>query len=247
MRLILMGCEYSGTTTLFRQISKWVKENLGDEFGFHDHWKLPHVSHPNIPEGSTIEEMWEAWEAGKGTDPTMSGHTDEENEQFLGLSPKIRESFQRYHMEYHIGDSFYGDAHHNNIGFYFDEAVYASLYYGYGASGEYGDRVRYARRIEADIMHKAPDTVLVHVKADADVIRKRMKDNPHKYGLVQDKDVETVLAGFAQQYETSFLRHKFEIDTSKSSVGESICEFVGKLIPHLQSEDRQKLMFYRKD
>ena len=49
-----MGCEYSGTTTLFRQISKWVKENLGDEFGFHDNWKLPHVSHPNIPEGSTI-------------------------------------------------------------------------------------------------------------------------------------------------------------------------------------------------
>ena len=96
-------------------------------------------------------------------------------------------------------------------------------------------------------MHKAPDTVLVHVKADADVIRKRMKENPHKKGLVKDKDVETVLAEFANQYETSFLRHKIEIDTSKSSVGESICEFVGKLIPHLQSEDRQKLMFYRKD
>ena len=176
----------------------------------------------------------------------MSGHTDEENEQFLALSPKIRESFQRYHMEYHIGESFYGDAHHNNIGFYFDEAVYAPLYYGYGGPGEYADRSWYARHIEMDIMHKAPDTVLVHVKADADVIRKRMKDNPHKYGLVQDKDVETVLAGFAQQYETSFLRHKFEIDTSTSTIGESICEFVGKVTPHLQSEDRQKLMFHRK-
>jgi len=246
MRLILMGCEYSGTTTLFRQISKWVKENLGDDFGFHDHWKIPHVSHPNIPEGSTIEEMWKAWEAGKGPDPTMTGHTDEENEQFLALSPKIRESFQRYHMEYHIGDSFYGDAHHNNIGFYFDEAVYAPLYYGYGGPGEYGDRAWYARHIEADIMHKAPDTILVHVKATADVIRKRMKENPHKFSLVQDKDVETVLAGFAKQYETSFLRHKFEVDTSTSSVGESICEFVSKVIPHLQSDDRQKLMFYRK-
>ena len=62
MRLILMGCEYVGTTTLSRQIIKWVKANLGDEFGFHDHWKLPHVSHPNITEGSTMEEMWEAWE-----------------------------------------------------------------------------------------------------------------------------------------------------------------------------------------
>ena len=46
---------------------------------------------------------------------------------------------------------------------------------------------------------------------------------------------------FAQQYETSFLRHKFEIDTSTSTIGETICEFVGKLTPHLQSEDRQKL------
>ncbi|SVB75149.1 uncharacterized protein METZ01_LOCUS228003 [marine metagenome] len=246
MRLILIGCEYSGTTTLSRQIIKWVQENLGDEFGFHDHWKLPHVSHPNIPEGNTIEGMWQDWESGKGPDPTMTGHTDEENTQFLALSPKIRESFQRYHMEYHMGDGFYGDAHHNNVGFYFDEAVYAPLYYGYGGPGEYADRTWYARHIEADIMHKAPDTVLVHVKASADVIRKRMKENPHKFSLLQDKDIETVLTGFAHHYEVSFLRHKFEIDTSTSSIGESICEFVGKLIPNLQSEDRQKIMFHRK-
>ena len=246
MRLLLMGCEYSGTTTLSRQIIKWVKENLGDEFGFHDHWKLPHVSHPSLPEGTSIEARWEAWESGKGPDPTMTGHTDEENTQFLALSPKIRESFQRYHMEYHMGDSFYEDAHHNNVGFYFDEAVYAPLYYGYGGPGEYADRSWYARHIESDIMHKAPDTVLVHVKASSDVIRKRMKENPHKFSLLQDKDIETVLRGFANQYEVSFLRHKFEIDTSTSSIGESICEFVGKLTPHLQSEDRQKIMFHRK-
>ena len=128
----------------------------------------------------------------------------------------------------------------------FDEAVYAPLYYGYGGPGEYADRSWYARHIEADIMHKAPDTVLVHVKADADVIRKRMKENPHNFSLLQDKDIETVLAGFAHHYEVSFLRHKFDIDTSTSSIGESICEFVGKLIPHLQSEDRQKIMFLRK-
>mgnify|MGYP001461916106 CR=1 FL=1 len=124
-----------------------------------------------------------------------------------------------------MGDSFYGDAHHNNVGFYFDEAVYAPLYYGYGGPGEYADRTWYARHIEADIMHKAPDTVLVHVKASADVIRKRLKENPHKFSLLQDKDIETVLTGFAHHYEVSFLRHKFEIDTSTSSIGESICEF----------------------
>ena len=123
MRLILVGCEYSGTTTLSEAISEWAKEVMGGGFRFHDHWKVPHVSHP-------------------------PGLTAEEQEQFLALSPNLKEMFQRYHMEYHLSPSFYGDPHHNSVGFHIDEAVYAPLYYGYGGAGEYGDRVRTARRTE---------------------------------------------------------------------------------------------------
>ena len=66
MRLILNGCEYAGTTTLAGSISKWATELMGGILGFHDHWKIPHISH--------------------------HPHTDEENEQFLALSPRLKES-----------------------------------------------------------------------------------------------------------------------------------------------------------
>ena len=90
MRLILVGCEYSGTTTLAEAISEWAKEVMGGGFGFHDHWKIPHVSHP-------------------------PGLTAEEQEQFMALSPNLKEMFQRYHIEYHLSPSFYGDPHHNSV------------------------------------------------------------------------------------------------------------------------------------
>ena len=67
MRLILVGCEYSGTSTLGYHISRWAKEALGDDFGFHDHWQIPHVSHPNIPEGKTHDEMIDDFLAGKAS------------------------------------------------------------------------------------------------------------------------------------------------------------------------------------
>jgi hypothetical protein len=244
MHLILVGSEYAGTPTLSWEITKWVKDALGDDFSFHDHWKAPYVSHPNSPDGD-VKKMWVDWEAGNGPDPTMSGHTDEENQQYIDLSPKIRESFQRYHMEYHVGESFYGDAHHNSIGYHIDEAVYAPLYYGYGGPGEYADRQWYARHIEQDIMHRARDTTIVLVKASADTIRDRRNANPHKFSYLQEEDIEKVLEGFETQYNASFIRNKFEIDTTTATKEENLAEFVEKFEPHLSDTDRAKIMYRR--
>ena len=45
MNLILIGGEYSGTTTLASKISEWGKKTFGgDHHGWHDHWKIPHLS-----------------------------------------------------------------------------------------------------------------------------------------------------------------------------------------------------------
>lgn len=243
MRLILVGCEYSGTSTLSYLIGKWAKEATGDQFGFHDHWQIPHVSHPDVPDGTTRDEMIDAFLAGNGIDPSLTGHTDEENEAFLAMSPKQQEAFQRYHMEYHIADTFYEDPHHNQIGFHINEAVYAPIYYGYGGPGEYADRSTFARRIEAEIMHKAPDTVLILVKASADAVKERMKANPHPFGLVKEGDVEKVQAAFEDHSEHSWLRHKFEIDTTNSTPEESLYEFAEKIEGHLIDTDRAKIMF----
>ncbi len=242
MRLILVGCEYSGTTTLSYAISKWARKVIGGDFGFHDHWKVPHVSHPPGQSNEENDELYTAWLEGRGEDPTVMGLSDEEQEQFLALSPKLKEGFQRYHMEYHVAEVFYEDRHHNNVGFHIDEAVYAPLYYGYGGAGEYADRHSYVRTVERTIQRHAPDTVLVLVKASADVIARRLKENPHKNGLVQETDIDHVLERFQQEFDGSSLRHKIVLDTSTATVGETLAEFVEKIEPHLTQDDRLSMM-----
>ena len=91
-------------------------------------------------------------------------------------------------------------------------------------------------------MEVAPDTVLVLVKASPDVIRRRMAENPHENGLVKDEDVERVLEAFQEQYDESFIRKKFDIDTSEATVEESLSEFLEKLQPHLSDSDRLWIM-----
>ena len=56
MRVIIIGCEYTGTTTLGYGIQEWATQNIGGiEFGLvHDHWKIPHTT--NHPSDMTEEE-----------------------------------------------------------------------------------------------------------------------------------------------------------------------------------------------
>ena len=216
MRLIIIGCEYAGTTTLTDNIGEWVERAMGGKMGKHDHWKLPEVSH--------------------------SPHTKEENEAFLALSPSLQESFQRYHMEYHLSSSFYNAAHHVMVGFHIDEAVYAPYYYGYGGHDEYSDRARSARRTEGEILELANDTVLIHLKASPDAIRERMKKEPREFGLVKEKDVEYILQRFQEEHTRSFLRQKIEIDNTDLSPEETLAKFIEEIQPFLTEADRARIL-----
>jgi hypothetical protein len=219
MRLILVGCEYSGTTTLANAIMRWAEGAMGGRFGFHDHWKIPIISH----------------------DPM----TDEEIQQFLALSPSLKEMFQRYHMDYHLQPAFYANNDHKMVGFHIEEAVYAPLYYGYGGEGEYADRRAMARSLEARIMEIAPDTVLVLVKASPEVIARRMKENPHPHGLVQEKDIEHVLGRFEEEYAASFISKKFTVDTSTATVEDTLAEFVENIEQHFTDIDRMRILTHQ--
>jgi len=59
MYLILIGCEYAGTTTLAHAINEWTQESLGTEFKLiHDHalcvfLELFHTSTPARFQGRT--------------------------------------------------------------------------------------------------------------------------------------------------------------------------------------------------
>ena len=78
MRLILIGCEYSGTTTLAHAINEWTKETMDKEFTLiHDHFKLPDTK----PHGPEL--------------------TDEEIAQFDALSPRLTEVIMRHNLYYH--------------------------------------------------------------------------------------------------------------------------------------------------
>ena len=158
--------------------------------------KIPHVSHPKGDSKQENDRLYADWAAGKGPDPTTTGLTAEEQRLFLALTPNLMEMFTRYHMDYHLQPSFYEEGHHNLIGMHVDEAVYASMYFGFAGPGEYADRAAMAPHIEERILGMAPDTVNILVKASPDVIRRRMKESPHENGIVQETDIEQVLQRF---------------------------------------------------
>ena len=218
MRLILIGCEYSGTTTLAHAINEWTKETMGKEFTLiHDHFKLPDTK----PHGPEL--------------------TEEEIAQFDALSPRLTEVIMRHNLYYHTpaesasGEDFLG------IGIHIEDGIYGPLYYGYGAPGGLGDRQTISQSLEKRILNFAPETVLVLVKAAPEVIAKRMKENPHKYPVVPERDIPDVLQKFEEAHQNSSIKNKITIDTSTATVDETIADFAEKIRPYLSESELTSL------
>ena len=216
MKLILVGCEYAGKTTLANEIVKWIDRTMGGARGFHDHFTIP--SSELLPEDQA---------------------------QFIALSSRLKEMFQRYIIEYHLQPSFYSDPDHNMTGFHIEEAVYAPLYYGYGGKGEYAERTTLARAAETTIMAEAPDTVLILLKASAEVIAQRMRDTPNPGGVLQEKDIEYVLQRFEEEYQGSLIRRTFVLDTTAATVEETLAEFVEQIELYLTDADRLRMLAHQ--
>ncbi len=222
MQAILAGCEYSGTTTLACAIREWMETALGvKNLLIHDHWKLPHTSgHPFIDEGHLP--------------------TEEEQEQLLNLSPKLKEMIQRHSLVYHtpIGDA----ADLLLIGYVFDEAVYGPLYWGYGGADEAVDRSVYGRYLEHRFLTASPDVLLVHLTARPGVIAERMTRDPHPNGLLEETDIEHVLERFAEEVSNSLIRKRVVLDTSDVSIEETLEQFVQGIDRFLTVEDRIRML-----
>ena len=132
MKVILVGCEFTGKTTLANEIVEWSETNLGSSSHFHDHFTIP---------------------------STELG--DKAAEEYRLANPQIKEMFQRFMILYHISDDFYSNADHNLMGLHIEEAVYAPLYYGYGGENSgapsrspAGQRTEMARHTEKQILEK---------------------------------------------------------------------------------------------
>ena len=158
MRLLFIGCEWAGKHTLGIEVSRWWSEQTGESFlppphfSFHDHFVLPHVVHAMGHEH----------------------HKELSEKQMLTLNPGLLEHYQRYQIFNKLTPGYIDEPDLFLMDWYYGEAVYAPLYYGYGGPGEYADRRMLARWIDEDVLKLIPDTILVLIKASPEVIRERM-------------------------------------------------------------------------
>jgi hypothetical protein len=221
MRLIIMGCEYVGKSTLTGGVRTWLVDNMGScETSFHDHFVRP------FTEGQDAEQ-------------------EEHAQHVLAMPPSLLEMYSRYMIHYHISAGFYAANDHCMVNSYYGDAVYAPLYYGFGGRGEYADRKTMARYYDQHVMELAPDSVLVHMKASPDVIRQRMAENAHPHCPLKAEDVEGVLERFAEEASDSLLRRKIVLDTSVASPQETLTQLMGKIEPFLSQQDRVRYTAHR--
>lgn len=221
MRLILVGCEYTGKTTLVNHIAGWIERTLGPPIPvgmppFHDHFAFPEIGHGEL--------------------------TAEEYEQVNALSPNLKAMIQNHQIRYHLNPAFYADHDNILVGFHIEDAVYGPLYYGYGADGS---RSAIARGLENYIMEHACDTVLVLLKATPQVIARRMTENPHPRGVLKQKDIEHVLSRFEEEFAASTIRYRLTLDTSAATEQETLGQFVSDIQSHLSERDRTRLLARR--
>ena len=223
MKLIIIGCEYSGTTTLAAAINDWLREQTGTDFRIiHDHWKLPHTS---------------------GHLPFDTSHflNEEEQAEVLALSPKLKEMTQRHSLYYHMPRGA-NDANLILVGYVFDDGIYGPHYFEYGRPIDPEDRRIVSRHVEHAFLEAAPETVLVLLKADTDVIRKRMREAPHPAIVLQEQDIEFIQGRFEEEFRASLFSRKFVLDTSSATLDETMVEFAEAIQPHLSEVDRSRIL-----
>ena len=223
MKIILAGIEYVGTTTIANMLKDWKIEYTGTPFYdglMHDHMKIPHTS--GHPDDTTLEEQ----------------------KQILNLSPKLMEMYHRYHMYYHLHHYFQRDD--LTVGFHIEEAVLARKYFGYGLDGEAFDRENIVfERIENRIKQITNDPIIiVHLKADVEVIEKRMenlKTNPeHSNSPLLINDIESVMNDYKHYVDKSTIGPKIEVDTSTDNPIQTLDKIIDLIKPHISEEDMSK-------
>ena len=243
MRLILIGCEYSGGSMMARAIAEWLlRERAATSVRIHDHWVYPYIADQDPstcfivgPDGIVPEE----WRYGHlGYDAALS---EEWADDVRALKPWLLEQLQRImvwrHMHHTVIEEDASDS--IQVGLHYAEAVYAPLYYGYGRDS-FSDRRRRARQWDRALLEFAPETILVLLRASPEAIRERMRAAPRPDGVPREEDIGKVIDLFEEQYASTELTQKLAIRTSGVTVEESVAEFANRVEPFLTDEDRRR-------
>lgn len=236
VRLIITGCEYTGKTSLSVKISEWMIDVIGLPFvRWHDHFVPPFLDrHTTI-----VSER----QPSPGLGKKSSDEFDKDDlEQVSSLRPLVLEQFQRHNIWRHVHPSGLGaETDFLVLDFYYAEAVYAPIYYGYGERKSFSDRSTRAREWDAELLKFAPDVILVLTTASPVTIKTRMASNPHLESLVKEPDVEMILDRFEEEFTNSSIKRRLKIDTSGYSVEESLVKFKEAVSSYLTSHDRLRI------
>lgn len=206
MNLIVIGCEYSGTSTLAKNLMAWGKK-LEINYHLDDHFTIPDSSLPK-----------------------------EDRDVMLTLSPRFKERFQRFQAVYHVRImNLFRDS--LEVGFYFEDAIYGPLYYGYDSRALV---IRHGRELEKELPH---DTILVLLTASPEAIAKRMAADPHEYQVIKMEDTPLLLEKFNEEYRASAIHAKIQIDTTELTPDQVLEEFLRQArARYLASEDLLRIM-----
>jgi hypothetical protein len=229
MRALLIGCEYTGTTTLAEGIRSWSHEVMGEGNGlraYHDHWKIPHTSgHVGLDDENIF--------------------TPDEQEQFLALTPKAKEMFQRHNLTYHVQPDALRNPDYLSIGLHIENAIYAPMYFDYYVDGTAWMKRAVIDHIEEVILEFAPTMPLVLVKASPEAIAERMRTSPHHNPVVREADVQKVLDEFGEEFEKSAIRTKLTVDTTEGTPDETLARFIELFEPHLNETDKLRILTHK--
>ena len=234
MRLLVIGCEYAGKTTLVRRISRWMIDSMGLPYvRWHDHFVVPRLDRHLI-----VHAGADAPVVGKDESDL---NTAEDEEQILSLRPMVLEQLQRHNVWRHLHPDLFREEDSLFVNHFYAEAVYAPLYYGYGEPGSFADRPGRARAWDRELLLRAPDAVLVLVECDAALIRERMNRSRRPRCILHEQDVERVLDAFRREFDASLIARKFALDAGAVSPGEVFASFRRQIEPHLSDDDRRRL------
>lgn len=233
MRLLIVGCDYAGKTTLVRRISRWMIDSMGLPYvRWHDHFVVPRLDRHLI-----VHAGADAPVVGKDESDL---NTAEDEEQILSLRPMVLEQLQRHNVWRHLHPDSFREEDSLFVNHYYAEAVYAPLYYGYGEPGSFADRTGRARAWDRELLLQAPDIVLVLVECSPHLIRERMACGRRPRCILREQDADRVTRLFREQFDASLLPAKFSLDTSGGSPDEAFASFHRQVEPYLTDADRRR-------
>ena len=198
MRLLIIGIEFAGKSTLAAGISRWMIESMGLRFvRWRDHFVVPRLDRHTI-----VHAEGDATSVGK---EAADLNTDKDEQQIMSLRPSVLEQLQRHNIWRHLHPDVFREDDTLFIGHYYADAVYAPVYYGYGEPGSFADRLARARAWDAELLERAPDMVLVLVGAAPGTIKERLASSPRVRGILKEDDVERVVDRFDEEFDASLI------------------------------------------